>query len=147
MTAPEGPFLYDEGPAPLHTGTPRRSGKILVLIFGGTVVFALLMVVATLALRGTGAEQAKEVSGVFLAALAADDTETAYGLLCQEERIRLSPEEVAGEYLAGGDPQLGTVRKDGDARLVPVEWSDGTTSELTVVGEDGLRICGTTAGT
>ena len=22
-----GPFLYDEGPEPLHTGTPRRSGK------------------------------------------------------------------------------------------------------------------------
>jgi hypothetical protein len=147
MTAPQGPFLYDEGPEPLHTGAPRRSGKILVLIFGGTVLFAVLMVVLTLALRGTGSEQAEEVSGVFLAALAAEDTETAYGLLCQEERIRLSPEEVAGEYLAGGDPQLGTVREDGDARLVPVEWSDGTTSELTVIGEDGLRICGTTAGT
>jgi hypothetical protein len=140
----QGPFLYDEGPAPLHTGTPRRSGKILVLIFGGTVVLAVLMVVATLALKGTGADQAKEVSGVFLAALEADDTETAYDLLCQEERIRLSPEQVAGEYLAEGDPRLGTVRADGDARLVPVEWSDGTTSELTVVGEDGLKVCGVT---
>jgi len=146
MTAPEGPFLYDEGPAPLHTGTPRRSGKILVLIFGGTVVFALLMVVATLALRGTGADQAKEVSGVFLAALAADDTETAYGLLCQAERVRLSPDEVAVEYLGEGDPRLGQVREDGDRRLVPVEWSAGTPSELTVVGEDGLRVCGVTAG-
>ena len=128
MTAPEGPFLYDEGPAPLHTGTPRRSGKILVLIFGGTVVFAVLMVVLTLVLKGTGSDQAKEVSGVFLAALAADDTETAYGLLCQDERIRLSPEEVAGDYLAEGDPRLGTVREDGDTRLVPVTWADGTTS-------------------
>jgi hypothetical protein len=146
MTAPQGPFLYDEGPEPLHTGAPRRSGKILVLIFGGTVLFAVLMVVLTLALRGTGSEQAEEVSGVFLAALAAEDTETAYGLLCQDERIRLSPDEVAGEYLAGGDPRLGPVREDGDARLVPVEWSDGTTSELTVIGEDGLRICGTAAG-
>jgi hypothetical protein len=140
----QGPFLYDEGPAPLHTGTPRRSGKILVLIFGGTVVLAVLMVVATLALKGTGADQAKEVSGVFLAALEADDTETAYDLLCQEERIRLSPEQVAGEYLAEGDPRLGTVREDGDSRLVPVEWSDGTTTELTVVGEDGLKVCGVT---
>jgi hypothetical protein len=144
MTAPEGPFLYDEGPAPLHTGTPRRSGKILVLIFGGTVVFAVLMVVLTLVLKGTGSDQAKEVSGVFLAALAADDTETAYGLLCQDERIRLSPDEVAGEYLAEGDPRLGTVREDGDTRLVPVTWTDGTTSELSVVGEDGLKVCGAT---
>jgi len=146
MTAPEGPFLYDEGPEPLHTGAPRRSGKILVLVFGGTVLFAVLMVVLTLALKGTASEQAKEVSGVFLAALAAEDTETAYGLLCQEERIRLSPDEVAREYLHGGDPRLGTVREDGDARLVAVEWSDGTTSELTVIGEDGLRICGTAPG-
>lgn len=144
MTAAEGPFLYDEGPAPLHTGPPRRSGKILVLIFGGTVVFAVLMVVLTLVLKGTASDQAKEVSGVFLAALAADDTETAYGLLCQDERIRLSPEEVAGEYLEGGQPGLGTVRKDGDTRLVPVEWSGGTASELTVVGEDGLKVCGVT---
>jgi hypothetical protein len=146
MTAPQGPFLYDEGPAPLHTGAPRRSGKILVLVFGGTVLFAVVMVGLALVLRGSGSDQAREVSGVFLAALAADDTETAYGLLCQEERIRLSPEEVAGEYLARGDPRLGTVRKDGDARLVPVEWSGGTTSELTVIGEDGLRICGTAPG-
>jgi hypothetical protein len=146
MTAPEGPFLYDEGPAPLHTGTPRRSGKILVLIFGGTVVVAVLMVVLGLAVKGTGSEQAEEVSGVFLAALAADDTETAYALLCQDERIRLSPDEVAGEYLAEGDPELGTVSTDGDARLVPVQWSDGTTSELTVIGEDGLRVCGTAPG-
>ena len=102
------------------------------------------MVVLTLVLRGTGSEQAKEVSGVFLAALAADDTETAYGLLCQDERIRLSPEEVAGEYLADGDPRLGTVREDGDTRLVPVTWAGGTTSELIVVGEDGLKVCGVT---
>ena len=145
MTPADGPFLYDEGPAPLHTGAPRRSGKILVLILGGTVVFAVLMVVLTLVLRGTASDQAEEVSGVFLAALAADDTETAYGLLCQDERIRLSPEEVAGDYLAGGEPTLGPVRKDGDARLVPVEWSGGTTSELTVVGEDGVKVCGVTS--
>jgi hypothetical protein len=146
MTAPEGPFLYDEGPAPLHTGTPRRSGKLLVLIFGGTVLAAVLMVVLTLVLRGTGADQAREVSGVFLAALAADDMETAGELLCEEERARMSADEVAGTYLGEGEPEFGEVRKDGDARIVPVEWSDGTTAELTVVGEDGLKICGVTAG-
>ncbi|WP_116451475.1 hypothetical protein [Blastococcus litoris] len=145
MTA-QGPFLYDEGPAPLHTGTPRRSGKWLVLVFGGTVVVAVLMVVLALTLKGTASDQAKEVSGVFLAALAADDTETAYDLLCQDERIRLDPGEVAGEYLGDGNPELGEVRRDGDTRVVPVAWSDGTTSELTVVGEDGLKVCGVAAG-
>ncbi|MGY1804810.1 hypothetical protein ACI78T_16125 [Blastococcus sp. SYSU D00922] len=141
----QGPFLYDEGPAPLHTGTPRRSGKLLVLVFGGTVVVAVLMVVLTLTLKGTASDQAKEVSGVFLAALAADDTETAYDLLCQEERIRLAPDEVAGDYFGDGDPELGEVRRDGDTRVVPVEWADGTTSELTVIGEDGLKVCGVDA--
>jgi hypothetical protein len=140
-----GPYLYDEGPAPLHTGTPRRAGGVLLWIFGGTAAFAVLMVVLTLALKGSGEEQAEEVAGVFLAALAQDDTETAHELLCQEERLRLSPDEVAGAYLGEGTVELGPVRKDGDARLVAVQWADGTTSELTVVGEDGLRVCGVTA--
>jgi hypothetical protein len=39
---------------------------------------------------------------------------------------------------------VGAAREDGGVRLVPVEWSDGTTSELTVVGEDGPRVCGVT---
>ncbi len=137
-----GPFLYDDGPAPLHTGTPRRSGKLLVLIFGGTVAFAFLMVLLTLAVRGSGADQAQEVAGVFVAALAQEDTETAYELLCQEERARLAEDEVAAAYLGEGPGRLGTPVQDGDARLVPVEWSDGATTQLTVIGEDGLRICG-----
>jgi hypothetical protein len=143
MTAPDGPFLYDDGPAPLHTGTPR-SGKILALVFGATVVVAVLMVFLTVALRGSGAEQAEEVSGVFLAALSQDDLETSYELLCQDERIRLDPEELAAAYLRDGDWELGAAGRDGDARLVPVEWADGTASTLTVIGEDGLRVCGIT---
>jgi len=138
-----GPFLYDEGPAPLHTGTPRRRSGTLLLIFGGTAAFAVLMVVLTLVVRGSGADQAQEVAGVFVAALAADDTDTAYDLLCQEERIRLSSDEVAAAYLGDGTGQVGTPVRAGEARLVPVEWSDGTTTQLTVIGEDGLRICGT----
>ena len=39
-----GPFLYDDGPAPLHTGTPRRRPWLLLAIFGGTAVVAVLMV-------------------------------------------------------------------------------------------------------
>ena len=138
-----GPFLYDEGPAPLHTGTPRRRSGTLLLIFGGTVAFAVLMVILTLVVRGSGSDQAEEVAGVFVAALAADDTETAYALLCQQERVRLSADELATAYLGGGVGEVGEAARDGDARLVPVEWPDGTTTVLTVIGEDGLRICGT----
>ena len=42
-----GPFLYDDGPAPLHTGTPRRSGKLLVAIFGGMFVVPLYAFLTT----------------------------------------------------------------------------------------------------
>jgi hypothetical protein len=108
------------------------------------VLVAVLMVVLTLVLRGSGEDQAKEVSGVFLAALAQDDTDTAHALLCEEERRRLAPGDVAGAYLGEGTGEVGAARQDGDARLVRVEWADGTASELTVIGEDGPRICGTT---
>jgi hypothetical protein len=137
-----GPFLYDDDPAPLHTGAPQRSGKIMVLIIGGTVLAAFAAVLVSIALRGTAGEQVSEVTGVFYAALAADDTETAHALLCEDERARLAPDEVAGAYLGEGEPELGEPGREGDARLVPVRWADGTTSELTVIGEDGLRICG-----
>jgi hypothetical protein len=137
-----GPYLYDDGPAPLHTGTPRRANGLLLWIFGGTAAFAVLMVVLTLVLKGSGEEQAQEVAGVFLAALAQDDTETAHQLLCQDERIRLSAEEIAGAYLGEGAGDVGDSREVDGERHVTVEWSDGTTSELTVIGEDGPRICG-----
>ena len=137
-----GPFLYDDDPAPLHTGAPQRSGKILVFILGGTVVAAFLAVWASVALRGTPGEQATEVAGVFLAALAADDTETAHALLCEDERARLAPDEVAGAYLGEGSPELGEPGRDGEERLVPVTWDDDSISTFTMVGEDGLRVCG-----
>lgn len=137
-----GPFLYDDDPAPLHTGAPQRSGKILVFILGGTVVAAFLAVWASVALRGTPGEQATEVTGVFLAALAADDTETAHALLCEEERARLAPDEVDAAYVGAGSAEFGEPGRDGEKRLVPVTWDDGTTSTFTVIGEDGLRVCG-----
>ena len=137
-----GPFLYDDAPEPLHTGAPQRSGKIVVFILLGTVVVAFLAVWASVAVRGTPGEQATEVTGVFLAALAADDTETADALLCEDERARLEPNEIAGAYVGVGTPELGEPGRDGDKRLVPVTWDDGTTSTFTLIGQDGLRICG-----
>ena len=140
-----GPFLYDEGPAPLHTGTPRRRPWLLLAIFGGTAVVAVLMVLALPLLQGSADEQARESVGVFLAALEKGDTETAHGLLCDEERARLAPDEVAEAYLAGdGGHVLGTQEADGGSeQRVRVGWDDGSASSLSVVREDGPRICGT----
>jgi hypothetical protein len=142
-----GPFLYDDGPAPLHTGTPRRRPWLLLAIFGGTAVVAVLMVVALPLLKGSADEQARESVGVFLAALGKGDTETAHGLLCDDERARLAPDEVAGAYLAGeGGHVVGTeeAEEDGESvQHVRVGWDDRSATTLTVVREDGPRICGT----
>jgi len=141
-----GPFLYDDDPAPLHTGTPRRSGKLLVLIFGGTVVLAVLMVVALPVFKGSAEEQSREVAGVFLSALNQGDTETAHQLLCDDERARLAPDEVAAAYVGDGVGEVEGAEEatvDGEpAQRVLVGWADGATTELLVVNEGGARICG-----
>ena len=72
----EGPFLYEDGPEPLHTGSPRRSGKLLVLVFGATALVAVLMVVLLPLVKGSAGDQSREVVQVFLAAL---DCRTPYG--------------------------------------------------------------------
>jgi hypothetical protein len=144
-----GPFLYDDGPAPLHTGTPRRRGGLLLAIFGGTAVVAVLMVLALFLLKGTPEDQAGETAGVFLAALEQGDIETAHGLLCDEERARLRAEDVAAAYLRQGPGELGTPHgdevADGSILHLPVRWADGSATEWTVVREDGPRVCGTAA--
>jgi hypothetical protein len=143
----QGPFLYDDDPAPLHTGTPRRSGKVLVLIFGATVLVAVLMVVLLPLIKGSGEEQSREVVEVFLAALDQDDTETAYQLLCEEERAQVAPDEIAARYgVAAGGGEVGAAAEaevDGESvREVAVEWSDGTSTEFVVVNADGPHVCG-----
>jgi hypothetical protein len=140
----QGPFLYDDDPAPLHTGTPRRSGRWLVAIFGVTVLAAVLLVVLMPLVKGSPEDQAREVTGVFLAALDKGDTETAYGLLCAEERTRLAPEDVAAEYAVGtGNGRVVSVDEAGESsREVDVEWADGRRARLVVVNADGPRICG-----
>ena len=141
----EGPFLYDEGPERLHTGTPRHSGKWLVLIFVATVLVAGLFVVLMPLVKGSPDDQAREVTGVFLAALDNHDTETAYGLLCQDERDRLAPGAIAAAYVDGDG--VGTVVsvKQGhssDSRQVEVQWPGGGRATYDIVNADGPRICG-----
>jgi hypothetical protein len=146
-----GPYLYDEGPEPLHTGTGRSRRGLLVVILLGTVLVAVAAVIALPLVKGTAGEQASEAAGVFVAALQQGDVETAYGLLCADERARLQPGQVAGEYLRPGTPTIGdpTDADLGDvpAQRVPVRWADGgavTSTFLTVVNEDGAHVCGTT---
>jgi len=142
-----GPFLYDDNPEPLHTGAPRRSGKILVLVFGATAVVAVLMVLLLPLIKGSAEDQAREVTGVFMAALDKGDTETAHQLLCPDERARVAPDEMAAEYLAGdGIGRVVSVEEgqvDGEAsREVAVEWPGGGAATFVVVNADGPRICG-----
>jgi hypothetical protein len=142
-----GPYLYDDGPEALHTGTPRRRRGLLTLIFLGVAVLAILAVILLPVLTGSATDQAKQVTGVFLKALAAKDTETAYGLLCDSERHRLAPDRVAGAYLGATPGAVGTAaelkRNGTTVETVDVRWSDGGTSRYTLVNESGPHICGT----
>ncbi|GAB3192634.1 hypothetical protein GCM10027261_05810 [Geodermatophilus arenarius] len=142
-----GPYLYDEGPEALHTGTPRRRNGLLLGIFGGTVALAVAMVVALPLVKGSGEEQAREAVGVFLAALEAGDTETAGDLLCQAERDRGEVGDVLAGYEHPGDAEVVGVAEgrlgDQDSQEVRVRWDDGAEATLAVVLEDGPRVCGT----
>ena len=142
-----GPFLYDDGPAALHTGTPHRRGGLLLALFGGTVLVAVLMVLTLPLVKGSPDKQARQAVGTFLQAMQHGDTGTAHEMLCDKERARLTAAQIAGAY---GGPQPGRVvsaAKDTTsgttAELVGVRWADGTTSRITVVPEDGARVCGT----
>jgi hypothetical protein len=146
----QGPFLYDDDPAPLHTGTGRNRNGTLIALIAATVLVALLAVGGMVLFQGTPADQAKEVAGVFTKALAAGDTETAYGLICDAERGRITPDQLAGEYLHPGTPEVTGSRgdrvDDAPVQYVQVRWGDGgtsTTTELTVVPEGGTKVCGT----
>jgi hypothetical protein len=143
----EGPLLYDEGPEALHTGTPRRRRGLLAVLLGGTVLVALLMVVLLPLVTGSAVTQAKQVTTVFLKALAAGDTETASGLLCDSERQRLAPDRIAAAYVGATPGTVGAateVHQGGTTiEQVDVRWSDGSTSRYTLVNQSGPRICAT----
>ena len=146
-----GPHLYDEDPEPLHTGTPRTRNGLVLGVLGGTVAVAVAAVVALPLVKGSGEDQAREVVGVFFAALDAGDTETAGGLLCESERDRGDAEAVAAGYVQPGTAEIADVTPgevDGtDVQRVLVRWDDGaagTETTVTVVLEDGPRVCGST---
>jgi hypothetical protein len=146
-----GPFLYDEGPEPMHTGTPRRSGKYLVLIFGATVLLAVLSAVLLPLVKGSAGDQSRQAVQVFLAALSKNDTETAYDLLCDKERAAVKPADVAARYVGGEAPGkvAGTSGSQVDgapAEHVRVRWADGSLSRFTVVNSNGPHVCGVTRG-
>ena len=143
-----GPYLYDDRPEPLHTGTPRQRNGLILAILGGTVVVALLAVGAMWLVHGSSADQAEETASVFSKALAADDVETAYGLLCDTERARVAPDQLADAYGHEGTPHVTGSRKAGEdsRRLVDVRWDaagGGQTTRLLVVPEGGGKVCGT----
>ena len=148
-----GPFLYDDDPAPLHTGEPRQRQGLLLAVFGATVLIAVLMVGGILFYKGSGEDQAREVATVFTAALSQGDVGTAYELLCDDERGRLLPDELADAYLRDGTPAVIGAKAaeydDGPAQLVGVRWGEGAgavTTEVLVVPEGGTKVCGTSAG-
>jgi hypothetical protein len=140
-----GPFLYDDGPEPLHTGTPRRRPVLLLSIFGGTTILALLMVLALPLIKGSPADQAKQAVGVFLAALKNGDTGTAHELLCAKEQARLRAADVPSVYTGSATGAVVGVSDDPDGKTqqVRVRWSDGSTSRIAVVPEGGPHVCGT----
>jgi hypothetical protein len=148
----QGPFLYDDAPEPLHTGTGRNRNGTLIALIGATVLVAVLMVGGMVWFKGTASDQAEEVASVFTQALAAGDTETAYGLICDDERARITPDQLAGDYLKPGTPAVTGSRGDqvvGDpVQYVEISWDDAgstSTTELVVVPEGGTKVCGTRA--
>jgi hypothetical protein len=141
-----GPYLYDDDPAPLHTGTPRNRNWSIVLLLGLTVLLAVGTVVGMVLFRGSPTDEAEERAGVFLAALAADDVETASALLCEDGRRGLSGEEALEPYASVAGATAGSAREaeiDGElVQLVPVTDAGVTTAELVLVPEGGPRVCG-----
>jgi hypothetical protein len=146
----QGPFLYDDDPAPLHTGEARNRNGLIIALLGGTVLFSVVMVAVMTLLNGNGADKSREIATVFTASLSQGDLTTAYALICDDVRNTVPPDQLAGAYLQPGTPQVtGSERIDVDGyptELVTVRWDDAgsvTTTVLTMVPEGGTKVCGT----
>ena len=145
-----GPFLYDDEPAPLHTGTPRRRTGLVVGLLLGTTLLAVAMVAGLYFFRGSPAEQSEEAVGVFLAALDQGDDETAHQLLCADVRAGLDDGEVPAEYRPALPAEVvGSEKAEVDGTPVydvQVRGADGATTSFVVLSEDGARLCGIASG-
>jgi hypothetical protein len=143
-----GPYLYDDEPTPLHTGTPRRRNGFIVALLVGTVLVAVGMVAAMFLVKGSPTEQSEEAVGVFLAALDRGDEETAHELLCLDVRADLDAGDVPAEYrvaLPGRVVGSEEIEVDGAPAVeVEVRGDDGATTSFTVINEDGPHVCGVT---
>jgi hypothetical protein len=140
-----GPYLYDDGPAPLHTGTPRNRNWTIVVLLALTVLLAVGTVVGIYVFRGSPESEAKQVAGVFVAALAAGDDRTASGLLCEDIRNGRDAATALDDYRDGpGTVGTPTEERRGDSpvMVVPVRYGDGTKAELLLVPEGGPKVCG-----
>ena len=139
-----GPYLYDDNPEPLHTGTPHSRNWSIVVLLVLTVLLAVGTVVGIFVFRGSPADEAQERAHVFLAALTADDTETASALLCEKAREGKTDVQALEPYTALSGGTDGTARQaevDGKpVVMVPVEGAGG--SELVLVPEGGPKVCG-----
>ncbi len=146
MSAPEGPFLYDDGPSSPHTAQPRNRNGLLLGIMLATILVGVAMVLLMPLVKGSPEERANSAVTVFYASLADGDLYTATQMLCSAERNRLGDTDPGEDYALGSDPEItGTTEaeRDGDTvRLVTVRWDDGSTATVTVVAEDGPRVCG-----
>jgi hypothetical protein len=144
-----GPFLYDDEPAPLHTGTPRRRPGLVLGLLLGTVLLAVAMVGGLYLVRGSPAEQSEETVGVFLAALDQGDDATAHQLLCADVRAELDTGEVPAEYRPALPARVvGSEKDEVDGEPVyevEVRGADGATTSFPVLNEDGARVCGTSS--
>ena len=141
-----GPYLYDDDPHPLHTGSPRRRNGLLIALLAGTVLVAVGMAVALFVVRGSPAEQSEEVVGVFLSALEQGDGETAHELLCEKLRAEVAAGEVPADYRRPGPGRVVGSREtevDGvPVHEVQVAWADDSSSRIAVVSERGPHVCG-----
>ena len=145
MTAPEGPFLYDDGPESPHTAAPRNRNGLLLAIMLGTVLVGLAMVLLIPVVKGTAEEQSTAVVNAFYAALHDGDLDSAEQFLCVAEQDRLAGADPTPDYLLGSDPEVTGTADGDDAQEVTVQWADGGTATVTVVNENGAHVCGISA--
>jgi len=102
-------------------------------------------VIGMFVFRGSPSDEAQERAHVFLAALAAGDSETASALLCEKAREGKTADQALEPYAglsSGTDGEAREAEVDGKpVVIVPVEGV-GASTELVLVPEGGPKVCG-----